>query len=234
MTLSTVGRVDGGDSYLYSPGCNNGDYFAVTDFSQSKDNRKVRKFFNSLAAEKNFILEVDVTGRLVNSFMPLFGHLSWSRSEFKIDRINSIVDVSGRQNLVEPDLEADAPLTKLANSLKEINGELMLHFIGSSSWPDIDGMFDDSFTAIDPSGQTYKKSSYNELDANRLFGGAEGYPTRFVTQPDQVTKEGNIYVASGIMAIESASRARKELRYENTYRIAGDSIRLVKSRFTKP
>ncbi|PYS99309.1 MAG: hypothetical protein DMF63_11845 [Acidobacteria bacterium] len=234
MTLSTVGRVDGGDSFLYSAGCNNGDYFAVTDFSQSKDNRKTRKFLDSLAAETNFILEVDVTGRLVNSFMPSFGHLSWARSEFKIDRIDSIVDVSGRQNLVRPDLDAVTPLTNLATSLKVTNTQLMLRFLGSSSWPDIDGMFDDSFIAVDPNDQTYTKTTYNDLDANKLFGGTSGYPTRFVTQPDQVTKDGNTYIASGIMGVERASRAQKKLRYENTYRITDESIRLLKSRFTKP
>jgi len=234
MTWSTVARVDGGDSYLYSPACNNGDYFAVTDFSLSKENRNVRKFFRSLGAEKNFILEVDVTGRLANSFMPLFGHLSWSRSEFKIDRINSIVDVSGQQNLVRPDREAKTPLTDLATSLKEINSELMLRFLTSLRRPDLDEMFEDSFTATDPSGQTYGKANLNDLDADRLFGGTDGYPSRIVTQPDQVTKDRNIYVASGIMGVVSASYSKKELRYENTYRITDDSIRLVKSRFTKP
>ena len=234
MTWSTVSRVDGGDSYLYSPDCNNGDYFAVTDFSQLNDKGKLRRFLDSLARERNFILEADVTGRRVNSFIPLFGHLNWSRSTFKIDRINSLVDVSSRQNLVRPDLEADTPLTDLATSLRDINSELMLKFIGQSDMPALDEMVEASFTATDPNGQTYRKTNYKELDANRLFGSTDGYPKRFVVRPEQVTKQGNLYVVSGTMGIESASDVKKELRYENTYRIVEDSIRLVKSLFTKP
>jgi hypothetical protein len=231
MTWSTVTRVDGGDSYFYSAGCNNRDYHTVTDFSRLKNGEKLSKFLRALPTERDFVLEAEVTGQLVISFMPTFGHLSWSRSTFKIDQIHSIVDASSRANLVRPNFDANAPLTELAASLRDVNAEMLLVFLGSSRLPDIDGMVADEFTAIDPNGQTYRKANYRDL---QLFADTKGYPVHFVRQPDRVGRNGQLYVASGLMGIESASGAKKQVRYETTYQVTDDSIRLVKSRFTKP
>lgn len=94
MTYSTVTRVDGGDSFLYSKNCNNGDYFAVTNFSKLNNLSKWEKFFAKLPGEKNFIFEISFIGKLQTSVIPFFGHLGWSRAEIEIFKIESMKDIT--------------------------------------------------------------------------------------------------------------------------------------------
>src|SRR5688572_25921933 len=57
MFYSTVGRVDGGDTFLYSPQCNNPDYFAIPK-GTSRVWSKWQRFFDQLPPEKNLTLEI--------------------------------------------------------------------------------------------------------------------------------------------------------------------------------
>lgn len=233
MTWSTVRRVDGGDSFFYGVNCNNQDYFAVAEFSRVSDRGKTDRFLGALAAEKDFVIEADVTGQLVNSFLPLFGHLSWSRASFEIDQVHSMIDVGDRQDLVKPNFDAKAPLTEFATSLQTVNSFVMMHFLGASS-PEVENMLAKEYVAIDPLGRSYDKASHKDLSVDRLFDDRTGYPSSFVSKPDTVKKVGGLYIASGRMGIESASGVKREIRYENAFRATADSIHLMRSRFTKP
>src|SRR5438874_7855845 len=57
MFYSTVGRVDGGDTFLYSGDCNGSDYFAIPQ-GNSRAWAKWQNFFDKLPPEKNLTLEI--------------------------------------------------------------------------------------------------------------------------------------------------------------------------------
>lgn len=236
MTYSKVTRVDGGESFLYNAGCNNPDFFARTTFSRLKKPAKLDRFLDSLPDEKNYILELDASGRLVNSFIPVFGHLSWARSQFEIEEVHSIVDVSNRSGLIQPDYDAEAKLTNSGNSLRSINAEMMLLFLEPWRESQMEGLMSEKFIATDPAGRSYNRSNFKDLNRLRLFdtNGYRDYPASFVTEPDSVTKTADGYLVSGVMGIESpGGEKKKQVRYENTYRVTDDDFELLKSRFTR-
>lgn len=228
MTYSTVSRVDGGDSFLYSPKCNNQDFFAVTEFSDGIT-KTVKQFFSKLPDERNFVLKVTLTGRARSSFIPLFGHLSWSRSQFVVEDINNISNITNDSSHVPPNFDDEAPLTELGNHLRNLNSDLVLSLLTGLAPEKLNDSLDPAFGLTDPNGRTFSGDRLRLLSLEYIFGKVDGFETRAVQQP-KVKVVGQDHIATGLFWIENAARDRKQLEYENVFRQSGSTFILVRTR----
>jgi len=228
MTYSTVGRVDGGDPVLYSPSCNNEDFFAVAHFAK-KLPKSIQRFFSALPNEKNFILKLSTTGRLSKSFLPVYGHLSWSRSRFEIDKIEEISDQTADPKMVGPDFKADAPLTAAARSLHAIDTTILPNLLQGSILNSHRSYFHKSFTLIDLKGKHFSLDQIESFSLANLSGGKiEERPSMTWVQLQRVELQGADYIATGRFSF-GKNRSRNTLEYRNVYRLDDGSFVLVKT-----
>lgn len=230
MTWSTVVRVDGDDPVIYSDKCNNEDFFVAADFLQVREVQKVDKVFGRLAPQKRFILELDVTGRLASSFFPRFGHLGWSRYQFRAVEVHSLKDVTGKRNVVRPDHDADAPDISFATHLQLINTESVLYFLGANSLPEITTYFTQDFTALDPMGRKYDRDNYRGL-ADEWFGKGD---VNLAVRTASGFCDDRSCTVTGDMRVERVPGKKKELNYENVFIRSKDSVLLSHTRFGNP
>ena len=230
MTYSTVGRVDGGDPFFYSPKCNNEDYFAVAEFERTKWNKKHEAFLANLKPEKNFILEVVFEGRVETAFFPTFGHLSWSRVSVQIDKIVSIVDVSGRAGLQKPDSRVEGSKNRQARYFLSFNEEVLSYFFGIRSLFNEDQNFADEFEAVDSDGRKFNSSNLNSLIGN--YRPSSGIKQLQFYHPS-VRSEGSHLILIGTVMFESKSGEKNTLGYETTYIWQNEFLRLARLRILK-
>lgn len=228
MTYSSVSRVDGGDSFFFWPTCNNEDYFAIASFSKNLPKTK-KKFFSELPNEKSYILKLTVTGRLRTSFLPRFGHLSWSRSQFEVEMIESISNATGEHKVELPDLNARAPLAELAKHLHRLNMELVPALLGGSLSKEDKTSLDPTFTLTDQNGKVFSKDQVHLINIQGLFAeSVDGFDRRAVRQPE-VDVVGPNYIATGLFWVENSAGNKKTLEYQNLFRRDGDSFVLMKT-----
>ena len=232
MTWSKVTRVDGDDPVIYSEKCNNRDHFATPDFTQLRDSRSALRVLKRLPTEKRYTLEIDATGTLAFSSFPIFGHLSWSRFEFRGIKIHSLLDVSTGKKVAEPDFESDAPEIDLATHLEFVNAEVMLYVLGAPGLPEVGKFFSDEFTALDPAGRKYTRNELKDL-ANVWFG-ERSHSNSLAVGRDTLSVDEEIYKTRGKMWIKTLDGEKRELMYENTFIRVNNSFRLVRTRLTKP
>ncbi len=233
MTYSTVSRVDGGDSFLYSKECNNGDYFTVTNFSKLNNSSKWKNFFGKLPEEKNFIFEINFTGKLQTSIIPLFGHLGWSRAEIEIIEIHSMKDVTFASGVKKPNFEAETPLIEKSRQLETINNQILLFFLNNpKDEKDTDIYIADNFTIIGTFGKSFKKNNFPELVFGDLFDEIKDYDTSILKITDvKMTKEN--YEVHGIFSISNKNGNQQSLKYKNIFLPTKDSWLLTKTEFSK-
>lgn len=226
MTYSTISRVDGGDSFLYSANCNNGDYFAVADFSNLKDSDKWRTFFEKLPAQKNFIFEVKLQGNLEVSLAPWFGHLSWSRARIKITEIESIKNVT--RNARKPDYKAERNLTEKGKTLQLVNNETLFRLFKGESQLNLGEYFSPEYILTDSSGNVFNKSNYQNISERNLY---KSFETIGVSG-GRVERIGNKYKVSGTVTFSQADK-KHILNYENTFEFRNDWWILTETKFIK-
>lgn len=230
MTYSTVSRVDGGDSFLYSPLCNNGDYFVVTNYEEMQKPDKTSTFFERLANEKNFIFEVVIAGRFEYSIVPNFGHLSWAMNELKVHRIASIRDVTSIQSYKKPDSNVETPRRNAGSHLRWLNSEIMFYFLGDPS-REVEARLDNGLEIVDASSHTFRRSEVNEFRNIGLFDSTLKYRDKFVSGPS-VSYESGKYIASGNLGVTLNSGEKKILKYECIYRSSNEGFILEKVSFS--
>ena len=227
MTVSTIGRVDGGDSYFFSPDCNNEDFFAVVEVAAA-DKNAVRSF-GRLSPERNYIFRVRVVGKLTESVVPVFGHLGWSRAQFDVTAFERIKDVSN--SLVTPDTKAEGKLTSAGKSLQSTNSRLMFHVLMRPENEYLDGLIADDFVLTDSQNREFGKNTLSKVSRDVVFGGSSGYDIISVGV-DSARGVGEDYIVEGLASIQSGDR-RKEIRYESVYRRLADSFLLLSTRLSK-
>lgn len=227
MTYSTVGRVDGGDSFLYSPQCNSKDNFAIADLGKNLD-KTSQVFFSKLTSGRNYRLKITVSGKLRTSFLPLYGHLSWSRYQFEIDSIASIEDDT--RNAALPDFEAKSPSLEIAFRLRHINDSLIYYFFTGRSDEPVDDILDAKFVLIDLGGNTVIRDEVRSFSSNQFVELKKNIKTVGVRQPE-VEINGVEYVATGIVAFEYGDGRKTQVEYVNTLRRANDSFIVLRTEF---
>lgn len=226
MTYSTVSRVDGGDSFFYSANCNNGDYFAVADFSNLKDSDKWQTFFDKLPAQKNYIFEVNLQGNLEVLMTPLFGHLSWSRAEIEITEIESIQDVT--RNARKPDYKAERPLTEKGKTLQLVNTETIFYLVRGKTGLNFDEYLSPRYVLTDSNGNSFNKSNYQNVSERNLYSSFE----TISVSGGEVRRIGNKYKVLGTVTFSQADK-KHILNYENTFEFRNDWWILTETKFTK-
>jgi hypothetical protein len=231
MTYSTVPRVDGGDSFVYSDKCNSGDYFAVTNYSDSTNWNKWKDFFAKLPQGKKFIFEVKLSGAIETSLTPQFGHLSWSRAEIKITEIESIKDVTAFAK--KPDHKAETPLINFGKGLWTIGTEVVLFLLGSKNTINIDEFIAPDFVLTDALGKKFNRETILNLKNQYLFNEIENYQTIKVSN-EQSKQTQNSYKVYGFVVISDKEGKEKRLNFENTFQYKNDSWSLIEIRLSNP
>jgi hypothetical protein len=224
MTWSTIGRVDGGDPLLYSPSCNNGDFFSVVRFK--KRNPATQRLGN-LKPNRNYIFAVVITGKLDSSKVPLFGHLSWALNEIEIVKVNSLVNVTGK--VKKPDYAADALLTGEGNYLQTLNNELIL-YVARDSNEELSKNIAEDLVFVDPAGTRYRRDQISALREHiglnnaveTLKVGLWSFMLRY---------EKGKYYTYGFLDVKHSTGEKKQLTFECTFRRQNDDFALEKVRF---
>lgn len=166
MFYSTVGRVDGDDTFLYSADCNGTDYFAIPE-GNSKVWGKWQNFFDKLQPEKELTLEIKFEGKPDVETAGLFGSLDgWARAQIKFSKILSIRDVTPLPIAVRPDYEAPKPhIERIEGMRNKLRNFLQSLYAPSSSKTYVQDALSDQFLFVDSSGRTFKKDQYFTLHA---------------------------------------------------------------------
>ena len=210
MTYSTISRVDGGDSYIYSPDCNNPDNFVVTEYSDSKVLEKGTDFLSALPSEKSYILEIDAVGRFETALWPSFGHLGWSLHRFEIEKIAGIADVTQKIGIVRPDDEADGIITGERSMLKSMNADLILYLSGTSDSFRYGGVSQRT-KFVHPSGRSYSGQDLEKVRLSWLVDPAKKW-SRKVTARDVDYMKGRFRI-SGALVFENPTRSEERVVY---------------------
>lgn len=197
MTYSTVGRVDGGDSVLYSLKCNNPDYFATVSGGSSK----TWKFLTDLKPESNFILEIEFVGRIKIGETLGFGHLGWTRAEVNIQRVKSSKVLTTEAKPNWPNHKAAAPLTARAKKV-DIDGKVFLQSLyiqPKRMKDDISLLLSDDFVFKKNDGKSLSKDEYLNRDYPIIASWKGGWTSLGMSEVKR-TKQG--LSALGTVAID--------------------------------
>lgn len=166
MFYSSVGRVDGGDTFLYSADCNGPDYFAIPE-GNSKVWGKWQTFFDKLPPEKNLTLEIKFEGKPYVETAGLFGSLDgWARAQIKFSKILSIKDITSDTNAVVPNNNAAKPQVERIEGLRnDLRNFLQSLYSPSSASPYVLSSLSDNFLFVDLNAKAFKKAQYFGLNA---------------------------------------------------------------------
>lgn len=119
MAYSTVGRVDGDDTFLYSPDCNSGDFFSTVESERSAWTR-YPGYLNRLASGKHHVLKITFEGSLEITNSHLYGSLDgWARANIKISKVIKLQTLTNAKDLVTPDSSSASPEVKRIEQLRE-------------------------------------------------------------------------------------------------------------------
>ena len=229
LSYSTVSRVDGGDSFLYSAACNSGDYFAITNFSQLVNSNKWQKFFSGLSKEKNFVFEIQFKGKLKTSIVPFYGHLAWSLAEMEIIEIESIKEITNSSS--KPNFQAETPLTNAGETLSFINTEVTRYFLQARTEKDINEYLANSYRVINADGNTFNKTSYQKLAKNGIFNQEE--ILKMSISNGKVRKIGSKFKVFGIITVTDKNNNERIINYMNTFDFQYNSWILIETKFSK-
>lgn len=166
MFYSTVTRVDGDDTFLYSGGCNGQDYFAIPA-GKSKAWARWNAFLDKLEPEKRLILEIRFEGKPEVENAHLFGSLDgWTRAQIKFSRVLSIKDVTSLPDVVLPDYKAAKPhIERIEGVISDMQNFLQSLFHPGSAGPEVRNSMSDDFFFVDLNGKKFNKAQYFTLTA---------------------------------------------------------------------
>jgi hypothetical protein len=234
MTYSTVPRVDGDTSFIYSPSCNDGDYHSAVEFARRSrsDNADVKKEFANLPENSFSIVAVKVVGKYDHHIIPTFGHLGWSVNQVTIHNIESARDISQLPDLDYPQ-RGNKQRTKFGERLRDVNAFLILILIDGSREKSILQYFAEDFIITDSHDVEYTRANFDRLLRRGLFSEPDGIVQRAVTNPRVEFKNG-AYYATGLAFVMDIEKKERRLKYQNVYVPHEDFVRLVEARFTKP
>jgi hypothetical protein len=218
LWLSTVSRVDGADASFYSPECNNEDFFSPADFSKLKNADRWAKFFRALPAEKNYRFEIKFTGRLSASYLPAFGHLSWSRTEIEVGEILSVKDVSTNSKISPPDSEAPAPLNQRAGQLRNDTYFFLRTFFQAEFERErLNSILADDFVFTDWEGKIIARTEYLELRHPPLAANQEIEQTAY--KLNGAKKEKDELIVTSLIEIKYRGGKVREIKCESVCRL---------------
>jgi hypothetical protein len=232
MTLSTVSRVDGGDSFLFSTHCNSGDYFAVVKIKRNLEKLPWYKFLENLKSEKNYVFEVEFIGKLETSFPPSFGHLSWSRAEIQILNIIKFKDVSKSKNL--PDYTANAPIIEVSAELTTLMPYIMYLLFRTDSMIDSGNrrfLLSDNFIISDDAGN--KENAENSRRITEKMLNNKSLINKSSVNIKEIKKIDETYMVSGTYQFFTSENESLKIFYENNFSYSSQTWTLNSTKLSK-
>jgi hypothetical protein len=228
VKLSTVGAVDGNDTFLYSPLCNNGDYFAIPEISNQSNQSIWNLTTNNLTSNKEFLFEIEFIGKLRTLLVPEFGHLSWCRAEMKILKIINLQDMT---TLIPRPNFGNTPLIDKGKQLQAINNEAVKYiFFGADNSQDI--KLAENFTISDVFGNTANAERMNKVTEKYFGRFNNSNPIRASISMKQAKKVGKFYIVSGLFKYIVKTVSTK-IAYKNTYTFSSNSWTLNSTKLSK-
>lgn len=227
LVYPVVTRVDGGDRYFYSIKCNNGDFFALSDFSGLENLILWEKEFkkNSFGkADSRF--QVTLTGKFTSSkIIAKYGHLNWLRAKIDVFKIESIKNVNSRRKF--PDIKAESPLLERGLSLISANESFVRYLSGIEfNREDIGELLSSNFILTSSKGNSINKEDF--LAQNR-----DESAIRFTHEVKSIIEDKNDWKVSGTITITSNSSSIQKLNYENHFSFVKNYWKLTKSKIAK-
>jgi hypothetical protein len=228
MHYSNIKRVDGDDTFLYGAKCNNGDFFTVTSYGGKKPSNKVYQFFQNLPREKEFVLEVTLSGKFNNSRTPMFGHLSWALSELNKVHIISIEDVTANSAYPKPGHQTRSFITGEDSVLLSLNTDLLLYLSGEEK-KDASKYISEDFILLDTSALHHYLGDLEQFRKRGLIDKGLVVNEKSVINWSYLLKyaDGN-YFTYGIYLWTLESGKEIRIGFESVYRRSGDSFVLKK------
>lgn len=207
---SVSGSIDGGDEFFYSGKCNNTDYFAIPDFSETEGKSLISKASKRLSNKNSpELFSITFTGKISVSLTPYYGHLGWSRAEIRVDKIESANLIKSKYAL--PDTESPAPILETGISLRTINVLLLFHFFGRESnsyrldTPNLENLLPGD-TKITFNGKLVKNTNFLELKDGEL-----------IVRTGEVNKNNFEWRVRGIVENKLENNKTKKLKYDNKF-----------------
>lgn len=226
MYYSTIGRVDGGDPFLYSSNCNGGDYFAVFGEGHKIWNRW-DSFFSRLEGEKDHVLEIEFEGKIDFADSYLFGHLGWARAQIILSRIVSIRNLTGSSMAVKPDFKKRTPLI---DQISGLNAKCLLFlsslvFIPPES-EDLNHVLAPTFVFLTRQGKSKTKSEY----LAKKNGEIEFRPIKSSAMSQTfVNKTGNLLTIQGTIKIIYQDASENSIVCEMVFELENDEWNLKRA-----
>jgi len=217
-------RVDGGsDSVLYSDLCNNKDYFSVADFSDAKNLTQFGRFVKNSSPSKPKLLRVTVAGKLLISLLPTFGELGWLRSQFRVERINSI-DFIASSNPIFPDFASRGRILNSGESLRSTNFDFVSALFGKGMESLYrNNLFTDS-TEIRINEKEVAHSVFLKMCQ-------EAKTSVFSLRVTDVSRDGSIWTIRGTGVNKIGNGTVENISYDNRFQLQADeSWKLVSLR----
>ena len=217
MSYSTVSRVDGGDTFLYSPDCNEADNFAIPE-GNSEVWGKLQNFFNKLQPEKNLILEVKFEGKPNVETSRLFGSLEgWARAQIELSKILSIRDVTSSPDAVLADHNTAKPHIERIEGMRiDLQDFLQsLYAPSSSSSSDVQNSLPNEFSFVDLRGKRFNKNQY--LMLNTAFGEATSGLKESRTSSRLKSKTNSTLIWRGTLSLSYAAGPAKTYYCDVTF-----------------
>ena len=88
LVENRTSRVDGGDPYLYGPGCRRSSFSVVVEFSSEESYQPVERVKPDVHGDVR--LNVILVGIFRYSRTQKYGHLDWADSQFLVHRVEKI------------------------------------------------------------------------------------------------------------------------------------------------
>jgi len=207
--------------FFYKSGCNNKDYFAMAEFSQTKD----WDFVNNLATSNSkpnqpTMVQLEFKGKLSMSFIRSFGQYAWLRAEITVNKINSakVVEYS------LPDFDVKAPMIEAGEFVVNFNANFMISFYGRGlSKIQLEDILTSNSKITINKQKISKKEFFNYSENDR--GGTIGVRIR------NVKKNNNAWRIQGEITHILKDKPPIIRKYDNKYLVdSNNSIRLIYSK----
>ncbi len=192
--------------YFYSTKCNNGDFFAMTNFSEAKNSAQI-KTIQKKTESKNLptLYLVVAIGKFTDFLIPS-GPYGLFSAEFIVNEIKSIKPIKSQYDL--PDTKSPSPLSETGNALMTFNSEFMASFLGRGFVNyELESIITDN-SKISINNKIVVKEDFIKLALDRKDGA-------FEVKIEKVTKNNDEWGVQGIVTY--IGNMTEKITFDNTY-----------------
>jgi hypothetical protein len=220
ITQAVLYTLPNTDEYFYSFNCNNRDYFALADFSNTSNLSILQDRLKKLPEEKTqnrFLLTIE--GRFYVSLPPEYGNLSYLRAKIEVNKIMSLKLLPPSNKL--PNSNGKAFILDSVKSLEATNTELIF------------SLYKSNFKNSDVVNLV---TNNTKISINKKSVSKEKFLTETFIENDKslvlkisaITRKGHIWKVTGEVLNKLKDNAVEKMKYEIKYQLnKNDSWELV-------